>query len=615
MQSSVVCEFVVLSVLQGSVFVSAQPAFNRWDVIVGVHPHAVVAGDFNGDGGTDVAAITEEGVFVILNRGYTDMPAVPIHTEGVSGKDLLTGFFAPFAGVADFNSDGLDDLVSNGVLLLSHGDGTFQVARRDLAVVVGVGDFNGDRNIDVLQSDIDPCCTGKGVRLVLGNGDGTFRPGATITTVDVEQVVVADFNRDGRLDAAVMPHSLSGTLLVFLGQSDGAFSSAIRTQIPFALGWVYLAADFNADGIPDLTAPDGIALGAGDGSFQPPIPYPQSSAGVPIAAADFTHDGRADLVTSDPVGSIFVFPGKGDGYLQSPREQAVGWGVMPRAAVLDLDYPYVDSRPGYSLDLVTTSGSSNTVTFLLNSWANPMIELQRAVSTASGTTLIAPSSLATLFGPTQATGTVSATPPWPTRLGGISLEIEDFSGTPRLAPLLYVSPTQINFQVPSDLTTRGFGNLWIVDDHGRTSVGGLNVAQVAPGLFLLAHSYGPPAATAVRVEPDGTQVPIAVYTCAPSVKGRSCDFSPIPLSTAGDRPIYVSFFGTGFYGATAANVTCEINGRSVPVLYAGPQGTPGVDQINIRLIPKLLDGFVGEGMSVTIRINGVPANLAWIAVQ
>jgi uncharacterized protein (TIGR03437 family) len=106
-----------------------------------------------------------------------------------------------------------------------------------------------------------------------------------------------------------------------------------------------------------------------------------------------------------------------------------------------------------------------------------------------------------------------------------------------------------------------------------------------------------------------------VYTCAPSATGFSCDFSPIPLSTAGDRPIYLSFFGTGFHGATPVNVTCEVNGVRVPVAYAGPQETPGVDQINLQLLPKVLEGYFGETMPVLIRIDGVPANSTLIAVR
>ena len=608
MQGSIIRLFLALAFLHGSVSLSGQPPFNRSDVIVGVHPQAVVAGDFNGDRGPDVAVITGDGLFAILNRGYTDMPPVPVHTAGVSGQDLVTGFYAPFAAAADFNGDGLDDLVSKGVLLLSNGDGTFRIARRDLAVIVGIGDFNGDGKVDLLQSDPAPGIEpGRGVRVLLGNGDGIFRSGSTITPVGMEQVVVADFNHDGRLDVAVMPHSLSGSLIVFLGRGDGAFSSAVQTGIPFALQWMYLAADFNGDGIPDLTAPGGIALGKGDGTFQVPIAYPQGHMGVPIAAADFTGDNRIDLVTSDLGGSVYIFAGNGDGTLLPPREQPVGWGVMPRVAVVDLDYPYSGFPPG-SPDLITTSGTSNSVTFLGNYWnASGLINLQRAVSAASGTALVAPGSLASLFAPTPASGRLSASPPWPTRLGGISLEIDD-GGATRLAPMLYVSPTQINFQVPADLTTRGFHNLTIVDDNGQTYAGGVEVESITPGLFR-------EAVTAIRVEPDGTQVPIPVYTCVPSATGLSCDYSPIPLSTAGDRPIYLSFYGTGFNGAAPANVTCEVNGVRVPVVYAGLQATPGVDQVNVRLVPEVLTGFVGETMDVIIRMDGIPANSATIAVK
>ncbi len=58
-----------------------------------------------------------------------------------------------------------------------------------------------------------------------------------------------------------------------------------------------------------------------------------------------------------------------------------------------------------------------------------------------------------------------------------------------------------------------------------------------------------------------------------------------------------------------------MNGVQVPVVYAGPQGTPGVDQINVRLLPKALEGFMGEIVPVIIRIDGVPANSIGIAVR
>ncbi len=60
---------------------------------------------------------------------------------------------------------------------------------------------------------------------------------------------------------------------------------------------------------------------------------------------------------------------------------------------------------------------------------------------------------------------------------------------------------------------------------------------------------------------------------------------------------------------------CEINGVQVPVVYAGPQETTGVDQINVQLSPKVLEAYFGETMRVFTRIDGVSANSTLIAVR
>jgi uncharacterized protein (TIGR03437 family) len=240
--------------------------------------------------------------------------------------------------------------------------------------------------------------------------------------------------------------------------------------------------------------------------------------------------------------------------------------------------------------------------------------LRRAVSAASDTAIVAPGSLATIYLQTSATATErAAAPPWPTRLGGISLEVRDQAGAARLAPLLYVSPSQINFQVP-EATALGESSLAIVTDRGSTLSGGMQVDMVAPALFLVnrpdpfEESGVPvPAAVAVRVASDGRQTPVPVFMC-PAFSG-GCGPAPIPLPPAGD-PTYVSFFATGFRGANPVNVICTINGVRVPVEYAGPQGTPGLDQINIRLQPEVCGQPPIPFGIVTISIDGVPANEA-----
>jgi hypothetical protein len=93
------------------------------------------------------------------------------------------------------------------------------------------------------------------------------------------------------------------------------------------------------------------------------------------------------------------------------------------------------------------------------------------------------------------------------------------------------------------------------------------------------------------------------------------------LSAAGDGKIYLSLFGTGFHGASPDTVRVSASGVSLPVVYAGPQQIPGVDQINVQLVPKVLDclncsELWGCDMAfVTVKIGGVPANSFWLWVQ
>src|SRR5205823_4527946 len=68
------------------------------------------------------------------------------------------------------------------------------------------GDFNGDGNPDLVETNIDNYGTLNAVVLLsvrLGNADGTFAPAMTYRPISVIRLVaVADFNRDGKLDLA-----------------------------------------------------------------------------------------------------------------------------------------------------------------------------------------------------------------------------------------------------------------------------------------------------------------------------------------------------------------------------------------------------------------------------
>ncbi len=622
----------------------AQPAFLRKDISVGDGAMGFTVGDFNGDGRPDLAlrswacrlpsAADDPGprqrcpngtvggvITVLLNTGGGSF-APPLDTV----IDLDIPFFTyPFA--ADLNGDGKLDLLGRDALgtvrfLPGRGNGAFLPPRQiQRGYIVATGDFNGDRIPDLLfgrdpvfppfdPANPPPRPPTPPLEVLLGNGEGYFLTSARIEFPGWTHV--ADFNGDGRSDLATRSET-PPTLAIHLAQADGTLRAPVRTLIDSPQ---WLLADFNRDGLPDLATTTDILLGKGDGSFRPPRPYAfwggERHWYPPAAAADFTGDGHMDLAVahegdaSEFPGSAFsLFAGRGDGTFAPRVVYRERW---PGGETADLDG---DGRA----DLVRGMAYwYNTLSLLLfRPGGGPA--LRRAVSAASGTAIVAPGSLASIYLPTSATTTErAAATPWPTRLAGITLEVRDKAGAARLAPLIYVSPEQINFQVPP-ATALGEASLAIVGDGGPTLAGGMQVDAAAPALFLVTHpgvyednNVPVPAAVGVRVASDGRQTPVPVFMC--SFPGAICAPARIPLPPAGD-PTYLSFFGTGFRGANPANVTCTINGVRVPVEYAGTQGTPGLDQINIRLLPEVRGQppLVPFGF-VTISIDGVAANTA-----
>jgi len=66
-------------------------------------------------------------------------------------------------------------------------------------------DINQDSHIDLLGADFGtPGSNPGGVTVLLGNGDGSFQPPATVTAgTNHFAIAVADFNEDGKPDVVV----------------------------------------------------------------------------------------------------------------------------------------------------------------------------------------------------------------------------------------------------------------------------------------------------------------------------------------------------------------------------------------------------------------------------
>ncbi len=120
----------------------------------------------------------------------------------------------------------------------------------------------------------------------------------------------------------------------------------------------------------------------------------------------------------------------------------------------------------------------DTVTFFVNGEAKPIAPIEAFVNGASFVTGWTPGAAGSIFGEMLAPElTVADQAPFPTNLGGVSVTV---NGVP--APLIFVSPGQVNVQVPFE-TPLGPTTV-IIDNNGRqATVENVVIERVRPGIF------------------------------------------------------------------------------------------------------------------------------------
>jgi uncharacterized protein (TIGR03437 family) len=234
-----------------------------------------------------------------------------------------------------------------------------------------------------------------------------------------------------------------------------------------------------------------------------------------------------------------------------------------------------------------------------------------SVSSANGSLTLAAEAIAEGFGTKLASGLQTATSiPLPTSIGGTTVTVTDAGGIARQAELFFVSPLQVNYQVPPG-TAAGMASVSVFLNGDPMSTGTVQIASVSPGLYTAtADGKGVAAALAVTIHSDGTSGFVDTFQCS---SATSCTALPIDLGLSTDT-VVLELFGTGIRGRSSlANVTCKIGSTTVPVSYAGAQnGYVGLDQVNITL-PR---SFQGTGAAnVTLTVDGQAANVVAISFK
>jgi uncharacterized protein (TIGR03437 family) len=351
-----------------------------------------------------------------------------------------------------------------------------------------------------------------------------------------------------------------------------------------------------------------------------PAELTASAARIAITVANpngLLSDAAALTLTSAPLAAISLAPNSAVAGVGNLTVTMHGVGFSPGAVVscngAALPTSFVSgvqltttvpaeltaTAGAYALTVHNPDGSaSGTLTFTISARLPAAPAIAAVVNAASGSTSIAPGSLISIFGTNlAAAGEPASDMPLPAALNGTSVTIDG-----RTAPLSFVSPTQINAQLPFE-TVLGKAVAVVQTAAGQSTPATFTVTATGPGILTtgvndhaLAVNYADGSLNSAE-HPAGPGQYITIY-----LTGQGA-VSPL-VETGAAAP-------ADPFAIPAAPVTVKIGGKLATVPFAGlAPGFAGLLQMNLE-IPQV----EGGEQRLDIAIGGVAANPAVLSIQ
>ena len=254
----------------------------------------------------------------------------------------------------------------------------------------------------------------------------------------------------------------------------------------------------------------------------------------------------------------------------------------------------------YSGD-TANNGASATANVIETSPTNGTPSIASASNSASFTQAFAPGGILSIFGSLLAPVTASAvTLPLPTMLAGASVTINDVP-----SPLYYVSPSQLNVQIPYEATANSSLSLRVYN-NGVSAFQSLTISAAAPAIFTTNSSGSGQGAildTAYQL----------VDTSHPATPGSTyLQIYCMGLGAVSNQPADGAPASATLLAKTVLTPTVTIGGVDTTPSFSGlAPGFVGLYQVN-ALVPATV--AAGSAVPVVISVNGTASNTVTIVV-